>query len=154
MKRLTPLLQDEGFEVDGEALPEGFGALGWAHRSRKLTDDYLFVFEGLDSEAFAAAHQRARKFANARFRLPRALRIRSPHVLSVLVTDIVDGKLKRFVERTPIRGVLGGETLHLMVLDLRQRQLHHQTLNDRMNQNAAAMHQHIGLGAKMLATLV
>ncbi len=153
MQKIEPLLLREGFTLAPNPIPEDIGAIGWAFRKGRMADDYLFLFAGLEVEAFRGAFERARKWANAQYKMPKALRFRVPHTLCVLITEQVDGSLKRFVDRQPSRSVWGGEINHLLVVDPKHGKLHHQLVSTTHEKRELAIYQHVQLGERVLAAV-
>ena len=148
---MRQLLIDKGFAIDPQPLPAGLSPVFWAFRKGKGSDAYFFVFHDPDLAQLKEQHERARALANGRFKLPKALRIRHPHLLTVIVMRYgVEQAMIDWVTDAPRHTAWKGEMCHVLLLDVAGGQLHHQAIRTRYENLQVGMYGHLDLGRELL----
>ncbi|MBT3219603.1 MAG: hypothetical protein HN348_10975 [Proteobacteria bacterium] len=146
--QLRQFMVDRGFELHPETLPSGIDPVVWGFSPGRVFDDYLFVFGTTDE--LQRRHQLARKFVNSRYRLPRALRMHHPHLMSLAVDDGLSEELEKWVQWAPCRTILSGEMCHVLVVDRLGHRVVHQAAVAVVQQRQLQMYRHVELGEAIL----
>ncbi len=148
---MRQLLIDKGFAIDPEPLPTGLSPVFWAFRKNKGSDSHLFAFHDPELAHVKDQHERARAFANGRFKLPKGLRMRHPHLLTVIVMrQGVEQEMIDWVTDVPRHTAWKGEMCHVLLLDVAGGQLHHQAIRTRFENLQVGMYGHLDLGRELL----
>jgi len=83
------LAKDLGFDVVRNQRVENFSVPLYARR-KKGSQDFLFIYNAdvlpSNLEALKTIHEQGRKYANSFFKIPKALRIKIPNILSIFVS--------------------------------------------------------------------
>ncbi len=106
------------------------GDLTWYERTGKTLGilpygDYLFFHTDVSSpEAITARHEVDRVVINARYRVPKALRLAVPNIVSIFfLEESPTSQMIELVHRAT-RNVVGGEIHAIVLVDLATRQIH------------------------------
>lgn len=138
--KIKEVLQGEGFAieenksfekqdltVDIYGYREGRNALVFAFKDFFFINDFDKGESSMDR--FENLHEKARKYANSKYKMPKALRFSAPNIATIAISE--NGFSSEMIEKVQknTRSFVGGEIHGMFLIDLKTKQMFSQGIN-------------------------